>query len=533
MFRSIRQILFASYRDGAEKHCPSSHNRSVNDFSTADELRHALCSSQAMGSCKGGDEAAWLFSKNESILQDLLQTEGNNTENDECLSGDIQNSGMDWVLDNFDISTSEKQTFDHELRRLLILKSFLILDTSHKESFDDITTLAQTFFQTAYCMISLVDLGRQWFLSKQGLEANETPRNISFCTHGIQSTLDVFEVPDATQDDRFKNNPLVTGPPNVQYYAGVPLQSPEGYKLGMLCVCDTSPRKPLSLEERETLKRMANMTVDTLVEHRRKMRSWYSNLVSTHYPDLVDLDVAKSSNHFEANYYPNEDEEFANFIQATENLSLDKLVDMLEKEVEDDKLQQQQQQQQQQKRPPLITADSASRPRKRQIKKQFRFAEMVQVNYVDSLKEFKDELWYDADEMMDIRFEKNVDAVHYRNSRPYMKAIQKVIKVPEQRIKDHLPELIEAHVPSARGLESSIVDSLRTSRKKTRKAVIEQQHYLERKGYFSFEELMKKLRDQSLRHSLMATKFSANLGQVDHIDALYSATPNHHIPTAA
>ena len=519
--------------------------RSVIDFATADELRQAMlsCQMEEGSLCCGSnndDTTAWLFTKNEKILQDLLYTkteeetiaaenEDFDYENlvDEVLGG--MEGGKDWVLEHYDVPTSKPQTVNSELLRLLVLKSFMALESTHADntSFDEITKLAKETFDTSYCMISLVDLGRQWFLSKQGLDATETPRNISFCTHGIQSTLDVFEVPDASQDERFKTNPLVTGSPYVQYYAGAPLLSPEGYKLGMLCVCDTKPRPPLALEQREILKGMAALTVHTLVEHRQKMRCWFNNLVSTHFPDL-DLD--KSTTHHqrvddiddeEQDEDDIDEEKFLAFLEAMGNLPLEVVGDILLKEQQEktkDPLEHHQQIQQQKRSGSLLRVDSSSRPKKRQVQKHLRFADKVVVYNVESYKDI-DELWISPDEMMDIRDEKREQVSRYKDRFDYRRAILKVVDIPKQQdVKDHFPELINAKVPNARGLETSIVDFIRQHRKTTRRAVVHEQWY----GENSDESL----RDTSLQHSQKSTQFAANLAQVDSIVALFDESDN-------
>jgi signal transduction histidine kinase len=118
-----------------------------------------------------------------------------------------------------------------------------ILDTPEEDEFTDIVELASRICHTPISLISLVDYSRQWFKAKLGVTATETPRDISFCGHAIVIDNDFFEVPDAMKDIRFLDNPLVTGEPNIRYYAGVQLVSKKGFRIGMLCVNDTKPNK--------------------------------------------------------------------------------------------------------------------------------------------------------------------------------------------------------------------------------------------------------------------------------------------------
>ncbi len=129
-----------------------------------------------------------------------------------------------------------------ESRRLQALQQYVVLDTEPEESYDDITRLAAQLTGSPISLISLVDENRLWFKSHFGLGANEAPREYSFCTHAIQEHRDVFEVPDATQDARFADNPLVAQAPFMRFYAGTPLTTPDGRALGTLNVIDFVPR---------------------------------------------------------------------------------------------------------------------------------------------------------------------------------------------------------------------------------------------------------------------------------------------------
>ena len=129
-----------------------------------------------------------------------------------------------------------------EQTRLETLRSLKLLDTAPEERFDRLTRLAKRMFGVPISLVSIVDSDRQWFKSKQGLDAEETPRDISFCGHAILGD-EVFIVPDALTDERFVDNPLVTSDPNIRFYAGCPLKVMNGSTLGTLCVIDREPRK--------------------------------------------------------------------------------------------------------------------------------------------------------------------------------------------------------------------------------------------------------------------------------------------------
>ncbi len=145
----------------------------------------------------------------------------------------------------------------NELQRMAALRSLGLLDTPVEERFDRITRLAQRLFGVPISLFSLVDENRQWFKSRQGLDATETSRAVSFCGHAINGDV-VFQVPDATGDERFADNPLVVGDPSIRFYAGCPVAGPDGSALGTLCVIDRVSRT-LSDEEVLTLSDLADM----------------------------------------------------------------------------------------------------------------------------------------------------------------------------------------------------------------------------------------------------------------------------------
>lgn len=125
-----------------------------------------------------------------------------------------------------------------EQKRLEALKEYEILDTPPEEEFDNLTSLASRICGTPMSLITLLDDRRQWFKSVTGLEIKETPIEYAFCTHAIQHPSEILVVPDSRKDERFANNPFVTGEPHIVFYAGMPLVDEAGQALGTLCVLD-------------------------------------------------------------------------------------------------------------------------------------------------------------------------------------------------------------------------------------------------------------------------------------------------------
>lgn len=182
----------------------------------------------------------------------------------------------------------------YEMARLKALDQYHILDTACEAAFDELTHLAAQICGTPIALISLIDECRQWFKSKVGLEVESTPRDLAFCSHALLQPNDLLIVPDARLDPRFATNPLVTSEPHIQFYAGAPLVTPEGYALGTLCVIDRVPRQ-LSPEQVAALRSLSRQviaqlelrrTVDKLERMTTAQRQQYEDLISALSHDL-------------------------------------------------------------------------------------------------------------------------------------------------------------------------------------------------------------------------------------------------------
>uniref|UniRef100_A0A486XL89 histidine kinase n=1 Tax=Rheinheimera sp. BAL341 TaxID=1708203 RepID=A0A486XL89_9GAMM len=187
----------------------------------------------------------------------------------------------------------------NELSRLRALISSQLLDTSDEDRFDRITKLVQLCLKTEIVLVSLVDTERQWFKSRQGLDACETGRDISFCGHAILSDT-IFEISDASKDVRFADNPLVTDAPFIRFYAGAPLHF-NGERIGTLCIIDPKPRQLLQID-RQMLRQFADLIeqeiTDRLREHadvelktsRDQFQTLVANIPGITYRCKVDKD---------------------------------------------------------------------------------------------------------------------------------------------------------------------------------------------------------------------------------------------------
>jgi len=154
---------------------------------------------------------------------------------------------------------------ENEAARVATLESLNILDTPREDRFDRYTRITARIFKMPIVLISLVDGTRQWFKSAEGLDAEETPRDISFCGHAILGD-DILEIRNTRSDKRFRDNPLVLEQPHIRFYAGAPLEAPNGHKLGTLCIIDRVPRR-LTAKEKTMLKNLADMVVGEMIGH--------------------------------------------------------------------------------------------------------------------------------------------------------------------------------------------------------------------------------------------------------------------------
>lgn len=179
----------------------------------------------------------------------------------------------------FEVDPMSAHGSSSEKERLRSLQNYAVLDTNPEAAFDRITKLAAKLLRVPIALITLVDERRQWFKSACGLEMGETSREVSFCAHTITGDSPLI-VPNATLDQRFQSNPLVTGDMHIRFYAGAPLRTREGHNLGSLCVIDTQPRT-FSEADEEILRDLAAIVMDELdlrlstIERRRQSSAIY------------------------------------------------------------------------------------------------------------------------------------------------------------------------------------------------------------------------------------------------------------------
>lgn len=173
-----------------------------------------------------------------------------------------------------------------EQARLHALYTYDILDTVDEEEFDHITALAARLTDVPMAMVSFTDVNRQWFKSKVGLDVCEVNRDIAFCAHAIVSD-DLLEICDATIDPRFSDNPLVTEPPHIRYYAGSPLITASGHRLGTLCILDVVPRAPMDADTVALLAGLAKIIIDHLELRRSRAAGRVATLIADTTSDAI------------------------------------------------------------------------------------------------------------------------------------------------------------------------------------------------------------------------------------------------------
>ena len=245
---------------------------------------------------------------------------------------------------------SEFPVPENESLRLATLSSYDVLDTAPEVSFDEITELAAEILQCPVSFIEFMDADRQWFKSKYGLPEDyvETPRDIAICNTVICQG-DLLYVPDLSDDDRFKNNPLVESEPNIRFYAGAPLITPNGQAIGTICSVDFEKRD-LSINQREALRKLSKQVmaqlelrrtlieVNRLVEEQKELsqrvnleKENVELLLSRVLPDEIAKEL-QDNERVEPKYI---DEcsilftDFVGFTKLTETLSPKTLIDLL------------------------------------------------------------------------------------------------------------------------------------------------------------------------------------------------------------
>ena len=183
--------------------------------------------------------------------------------------------------------------YKDEEARLEELASFSIMDSLPEEDYDYLTGIAAQICDTPVALVTLLDGKRQWFKSIQGLdlEVAETPKEYSFCAHAIHQPQEIFVVEDSRKDERFYDNPLVTGAPNAVFYAGMPLVSDNNLPLGTLCVADNKPKQGLSEGQQKALKSLARQVMN-LMNLRKKQNQLETalddlNQINTHLSRFV------------------------------------------------------------------------------------------------------------------------------------------------------------------------------------------------------------------------------------------------------
>jgi signal transduction histidine kinase len=176
-----------------------------------------------------------------------------------------------------------------EAGRLAALKEYHILDTEPEKDFDELVALASTICGTPISTITLIDEARQWHKARIGIDSPEGPREYAFCGHTIRED-DILEIQDATRDNRFMDNPLVTGDPHIRFYAGMPLTNPEGFKLGTLCVIDRTPKK-LTEDQLLSLRVLGKQVMKQMELRRKVVELQHANDINNKLLSVISHDL--------------------------------------------------------------------------------------------------------------------------------------------------------------------------------------------------------------------------------------------------
>lgn len=178
-----------------------------------------------------------------------------------------------------------------DTERLVALRRYCVLDTAPEPAFDRLTRTLQHILRVPTVLVSLVDADRQWFKSRIGLGATETPRNISFCGHAV-AAREMLVVADATADTRFADNPMVAGEPHIRFYAGAPLITADGFALGTICAIDYVARAAPDAAETAVMRALADTVVDALELRRRAQMSHLLNQIAAAANEAADMESA-------------------------------------------------------------------------------------------------------------------------------------------------------------------------------------------------------------------------------------------------
>lgn len=178
---------------------------------------------------------------------------------------------------------------ENEAERLNELKNLEILDTPGEQDYDDVVKLASAICNTPMSLVSLVDSQRQWFKARIGIDDPETHRDVAFCAHAILND-ELMVVPNAIEDERFFDNPYVINNPNVRFYAGMPLVTRSGYKIGTLCVLDSQPRE-LTDEQKFALKTLGKQVINMMELRLKNQRLNKLNSLQNKFLAIISHDV--------------------------------------------------------------------------------------------------------------------------------------------------------------------------------------------------------------------------------------------------